>query len=96
MRRSEDNLWEFVFSFLTWALAIELRSSAQAVPLGFFLSSRVMKNSQNGSHKCETFTHFKSPPQKPQRQNRRGSSFLFSYHTEVLRSQRRHLIGKVI
>ena len=73
-----------VFSFHHVGSSNSDRVPRQSLLANFLLSSRVMRNSQNCSHRCETFTHFRSLPQKPQRRNRRGSSFLFSYHSEVL------------
>lgn len=75
--RSEDNLREFLF--ITWVLPTELISTRCPVPgqslrTNFLLQSRVLGHSHTS----------KSPPQKPQRQNSKGSSFLFSCHTEVL------------
>lgn len=90
VRRSEDNLWEFVFSFHHVGSSNRTRIECPGSPswLTSFLSSRVMKNSQaavTGVRYSRTPSPLRPPPKKPQRQNRRGSSFLFSsYHTEVL------------
>lgn len=90
VRRSEGNLWEFVFSFHHVGSSNRTRIECPGSPswLSSFLSSRVMKNSQaavTGVRYSRTPSPLPKRKKKPQRQNSRGSSFLFSsYHTEVL------------
>lgn len=81
VRRSEDNLWEFVFSFHHVGSSNRTRIECPGSPswLTSFLSSRVMKNSQaavTGVRYSRTPSPL--PPQKKNHRGRIGGGLAFS------------------
>lgn len=73
VRRSEDNLWEFVFSFHHVGSSNRTRIECPGSPswLTSFLSSRVMKNSQAAVTGVR-YSRTPSPLPKRKKKNHRG------------------------
>lgn len=70
VRRSEDNLWEFVFSFHHVGSSNRTQIECPGSPSWLPPVQQGYEKVKTAVTSVETFTHFKFPPQKPQRQKK--------------------------